>query len=488
MISSIVQWKHRLSLCCLAVFILSALTRLSAQSLSNPIGMGLGASSVTSAENIDAIGTNPALLAPRTKQDSTTSLFFTLGAVGGMVGESALKLSDFSTYFRKVNNERRVLTDTELRTVSSLLDGSRLGGQIDATLIAAVLQTNLGAFAFSTSLHGQMGVQLPQGLAQILQGYDAAQRLRLEGMAGSAFGYGSIQLGYANHIVLPEMSDSTNALASLRVGATAQYLIGYAFEEISSARLDLAPIPVTDFPTTTYNIRANLDYTLRSAGTAFLVGNQVHKDPTAILNQSYGNGVGASLGASASLRLPGSKIAAWQIAFSLTDIGGITWNKARLASVSFQDTIKSILPLATDSTYLQRLRDTTNRSEAVTRSLPTRFHLGFAFDYGAYFGLPTPLILSFQYTQGLNTSGFNTTQPRFGLGFAWENKGWMPSLRTGIGIGGQEEILWSCGLGWNVAEGAFVIDAALANLLPLLDGGKGTWIGGSLRLKGRIEW
>lgn len=488
MTSSTIQRKHRLFLYCLAAFILSALTHLSAQNLSNPVGTALGGASVTSAENSDAIGINPALLAPRTKHDSTTSLFFTLGAVGGILGESALKLSDFSTYFRKVNNERRVLTDTEVRTFASLLDGSRLGGQMDATLIAAVLQTNLGAFAFATSLHGQIGLQLPQGPAQVLQGYDAAQKLSLEGTAGSAFGYGNIQLGYANHIVLPEMSDSSNTLAALRVGATAQYLIGYAFEEISSARLDLAPIPVTDFPTTTYNIRANLDYTLRSAGTALLTNGRLPKEVSSIVNQSSGSGFGASIGAVASLRLPGSKIAAWQVAFSLTDIGSITWNTARFASVSFQDTIKSIIQLASDSSYLQRLRDTTSRSQSVTRNLPTRFHLGFAFDYGAYFGLPTPLILSFQYTQGLNTSGFNTIQPRFGLGLAWENKGWLPSLRTGIAIGGQEEILWSCGVGWNVGDGAFTIDAALANLLPFLDGGKGAWLGGSLRMKGRIAW
>lgn len=471
----------------LTLCVICASFHLSAQPYSNPVGTALGGANVLTSHDVDAIASNPALMMPQAWQSSTSTLVFTLGAVGGIAGESALSLSDITTYFGKVENKRRLLSDAELRTVSSLLEGSRIGGRADATLLAAVLQTNIGAFAFSAGARAEAGVQLPQGLLALLKGYDAAQKTSLSGMGASAFSYGNLQLGYANHIVLPEMADSTNTLASLRVGGAVQYLAGYAFEELSNTQLTLTPVPVTDFPTTSYNIRANLDYTLRSAGTGLLTQGQVPKEPLGLLNSSAGNGAGVSVGAVAALRLPGSKIAAWQIGVSLTDLGAIAWNSARVASVSFQDTIKSILPLVTDSTYLLRLRDTANRRESVIRSLPTRLNIGFTFDYGAYFNLPMPLMLSFQYTQGLNESGFNTTAPRFALGLAWENKDWLPSVRTGVAVGGQEEILWSCGVGWNIAD-VCSIDAAIANLLPLLNGGKGTWLGGGVRIKGRIVW
>jgi hypothetical protein len=483
------SFNRALRLVCVFFCTFFALTSsaLFAQSYSNPVATGLGGVGVITASDVDAIASNPALMIPQTQLSTATTLTFTLGAVGGIAGASAFKLSELPAYFGKVSGNRRVLTDAELRQAASLLNGSRAGVQADATLLAAVLQTNIGAFAVSASLHSEAGVRLPRGLAQALQGYNAAERLRLEGLGGNGFGYGNLQLGYANHIVLPEMADSTNTLASLRVGGTLQYLAGYALEEISAVNLELSPIPITDFPTTSYNIRANLDYTLRSAGTALLTRGQIPTNPLAFLNASGGTGFGAGFGAVAGLRLPGSKVAAWHIGFSLTNIGGITWNAARFSAVTFQDTIKSILTIATDSTYLQRLRDTASRPEAISRSLPTRLNIGFAFDYGSYFGLTTPLVLSLQYTQGLNESGFNTTLPRFTLGFAWENTGYVPSLRTGIAVGGQEEIVWSCGLGWNIAN-SFMIDVAVANLLPLLSGGNGTWLGGSLRLKGRIGW
>jgi hypothetical protein len=480
-------FNQTLRLICTSLCVACTSAYLFAQPYSNPVGTALGGANVLTSHDVDAIGSNPALLMPLTLQSSTNTLIFTLGALGGIAGESALNLSEITTYFGTIENKRRLLSDAELRTFSSLLDGSRIGGQVDATLLAAVLQTSIGAFAISAGVRTEAGVQLPQGLAQLLQGYDASQKVSLVGMGASAFSYGNFQIGYANHIVLPEMADSTNTLASLRVGGAVQYIVGYAFEELSNARLSFSPVPVTDFPTTSYNIRANLDYTLRSVGTALLTDGRVPKDPLSLVQSPAGNGVGASLGAVASVRLPGSKVAAWQLGVSLTDIGIITWNAARVGSVSFQDTIKSILPLVTDSTFVRRLRDTTNRRETITRGLPARLNIGFTFDYGAYFNLTTPLMLSFQYSQGLNESGFNTTVPRFALGLAWENKDWIPSLRTGIAIGGQEEIRWSCGLGWNVAD-AFMIDAAVANLLPLLNTGKGTWLGGSLRLKGRITW
>lgn len=474
----------------------SGTLHLSAQPYSNPVGTALGGAGAISAQDVDAIASNPALMIPQiplktafttTTQSTSTALIFTLGAVGGVGGESALNLSEISTYFRRVDAKRRVLSDEELRTVSSRLDGSRIGARADATLLAAVLQTPVGAFALSASVHGDAGVKLPQGLGQLLQGYDAAQRLSITGLNALAYSYGNLQLGYANYIITPDVADSTSTLASLRVGGAVQYLVGYAFEEVSSARLDLAPIPVNDFPTTSYNIRANLDYTVRSAGTALLTRGQAPKDAASLLNAAAGSGFGVSLGAAASLRLPGSKRDAWKIAVSLTDIGGITWSSARFARVSFQDSIKSIVPLATDSTYLQRLRDTADRKQSVSRGLATRLHIGFAFDYGAYFDLPMPLVLNVQYTQGLSESGFNTTAPRLTLGMAWENRGWLPSVRTGVAVGGQEGILWSAGLGWNV-EDAFLIDAAFVNLLPLLSSGSGAWLGGSLRLKGRIAW
>jgi hypothetical protein len=480
--------QSALCLACIVVCFQFASISVFAQALSNPVATALGGASVATAQDVDAIALNPSLIVtPQYLQNTASTLTFTLGAVGGIAGASAFKLSEIPQFFGKIDGKRRVLSDAELRKGALLLDGSRLGGQVDATLFAATLQTAIGAFSLSASLHGEAGIRLPRGLGQVLQGYDAAERLRLEGFRGMGLSYGNLQLGYANHIQLPSMTDSTSTLAALRVGGTLQYLVGYALEELSSANLELAPLPVNDFPTTSYNIRTNLDYTLRSAGTSLLTRGQFPQNPVGLFGSSAGSGFGASLGAVAALRLPGSKAAAWQIGISLTNIGGITWNTARVARVTFQDTITSVLSLATDSTYLQRLRDTTNRIESQFRSLPTRLNIGFAFDYGSYFGLATPLIVSFQYTQGLNESGFNTTLPRFSLGFAWENMGWMPSLRTGIILGGQEEAQWSCGLGWNIAD-SFMIDAAFANLLPLLNGGNGTWLGGSLRMKGRIAW
>jgi hypothetical protein len=458
-----------------------------AQTTANPIGIATGGANTGLVRDVDAFGVNPAFfLSPSTSTTAQYSLSFSLGAIGVYAGESAFSLNDIQQYFGKVGNERRTLSDEELRTASLLLDGSRISARTDILPLTAVLQTPIGAFAAAVSVHGHTGFAIPTGLSQVFQGYNAGVPLSIRFDQSSALLHNSIHAGYARHLELSQPDDSNSTLAFVRFGGSLQYCAGNAFEQIQSANVDITPLPVTGFPTITNNLHLRYAATTRSAGTSLLTRNTIPKEPLQLLNTRNGEGVGVSLGGVLAMRLPGSSAPAWQFSFALNDFGGLWWNNAARADLTGNDTIRTILTFA-DSTYLQRFREPQHRSEAHFTPLPAILNFGFAFDYGAYFHLRSPIIVSIQYTQGLNNFGSNTTQPRISLGFAFENQGFIPSLRTGLSLGGQEQILWSCGLGWNIAQ-HFSFDAALTNLLPFLNSGNGTWLGASVRMKGRIDW
>lgn len=489
--------QHRFFFIFTALWCLFAAQTLLAQSLANPVSAALSGVHVGVVQDVDAFGANPALFLPLRQLSATNadfSLSFSIGAVGAHGGQSAFRFSDFQQYLGKANGERRILADADLQAAASLLEGSRIAAKADAVPFAAVLQTPIGAFALGTSIQAHGGVQLPTGLSRLLAGYSASERLTLSFPTSAVFLTNSIHLGFAREIPLAASDDTTATLVSVRLGGSVQYCTGNAFEELSAARLNALPLPVRGFPTTTYDIQAEYSLTTRSAGTSLSTRRELPqemvKNPLqylgGLLGARNGQGFGVSLGGALLLRIPGSSAPAWTLAAGVNDIGGIAWNDALVADISGRDTIRTILAFA-DSTFVRRFTHTRIRSEARYHSLPTTLHIGFAFDYGAYFRLATPLVLGFQYSQGLQAVGFATTDPRLAIGLAWENIGFMPSLRMGLSLGGQEEVMWSGGLGWNIARN-FSIDAALTNLLPLLNIGRGTWFGASLRLRGRIEW
>ena len=95
------------------------------------------------------------------------------------------------------------------------------------------------------------------------------------------------------------------------------------------------------------------------------------------------------------------------------------------------------------------MRGYNQTGEPFSSSLPTTLRIGATLqtDESQLFPfLPGKMLLAFDYTQGLNSSMGNITQPRFSLGLEYRVIPFLP-LRTGISMGGGEGVHWAAGFG-----------------------------------------
>jgi hypothetical protein len=449
---------------------------LVAQSYADVPGISLGRATVASSRGVDALVSNPANLA---FADTNTTFSFTIPALtfGTLAGTDVMTLEDFNYYFGGAegnSDEGRVLTGSERTTLFSLLNNSTVAAQIDALAFAATLNTQVGNFGFAltANVHGKL--ILPNGFEQLGSGYDGKNSLSLNDGAFQAFGYSTVQFSYANMFI--NSSTKEPGLVSLAGGASVKYVLGAFYEEIEDgSAVNINPFVPTGFQDT-YNWEVQTRYTYRSSGGNFIDDN---RDTELGAN---GNGFGIDLGATAQIRLGNEEQPALAVGFSLMDLGVISWSDGRVRTVDVVDTVTSLVNVADEDDYFRRFQDTTSgEKESFTLAMPARMRLGAMLDIESYTGIPLPLRVMLEYTQGLNTVGVNTTSPRVGFGVELANTGFIPVLRTGIQVGGLEGFQWAFGFGWDTQ--AFGIDISVNSLSSLLAVSETSYVGGGLRMR-----
>ena len=195
------------------------------------------------------------------------------------------------------------------------------------------------------------------------------------------------------------------------------------------------------------------------------------KSNVGLFNTPAGTGLGIDFGFYAELNK------AWSIAFAVTDLGSINWNKG---TVEYNSTGSYVLEDITDETLVDSLTDAITGEGQFTESfrtkLATAMKLGVGFQLDKFLkgNFPGTMSIEFNYHQGFNELPANSKIQRFSLGTEWAPVGWF-KFRTGLSTGGYDKFNWALGVGFD--SGLIDFDFATSYAHSIFDGNNAKRLG-----------
>lgn len=426
---------------CILMLLAQAVT-LNAGDRWNIRAIAMGRTSVVVARGTEAIGINPANLALPTRGVFSLSLF----PVGVRVSTELLSYNIYQEYFTGIpgtekdgKRDPKVLTDMDKQNIlASIPDGlAATRVDIEAMDLGATITTSrLGGLGFAIVDHASGTLEVAKDYTRFfLYGLDSAgSQYTFDGSSVSAAWWREFNFSYAYQIPL-----TSEWVHDLSVGLGVKVLQGFGVFETQRYSSSIANQRVG---ANQYLLNAQFDYLTRRAGADFFNPDK-HVDMS-MFPEPAGKGVGFDLGVSGQIK-PGLRVAA-----SITDIGSIHWTK-NLVKTDGRYALVMDDPFKTENadSLEDAVRGKNQAGDEFSSTLPTTFRIGVAVesDESAIFSfLPGKMLLAFDYTQGLNSSMGNVTQPRFSLGMEYRVLSFLP-LRTGFSIGGGEGVRWAGGFG-----------------------------------------
>ncbi len=429
----------------LVCFLFACLISLNAQQRLDVPGMGLARATVAFARGTDALTVNPANILT---SDTSTTIRFTVMPVGVMVGSSVFSIKDINYYFGGDGTidsgghwNPRYLAPAERDKFVQMVDKGIIASQTETMPIGIVINfPNFGAVGFSIINSLQMQLRFPENFSKVFDGYGGKEPLDLSGGLYNVLHFSSYGLTYAQSIRAANVYQ--DFLNSVNIGLTVKYIRGYSMQGIDASNTAKITPFVPEGWDSTYDWAVDLRYKAQQAGNLqqqLRVGNF-----TGFGGTTAGTGIGMDMGFWGALTKPDSMGRQASFAFSLLDIGSITWDKGtETYNADVRDTIKGLAQLTDER--IDRLKGVA-RTASFSTLLPMRFRVGFALPLGSPF-LDIPITVMADYTQGLVTAGINTTIPRLGVGFQFGEKGILG--RIGFQAGGIEGMGVSAGIGSN---------------------------------------
>lgn len=429
----------------LICFIFCCLLPLNAQQRLDVSGMGLARSTIAFATGTDALTINPANIIT---SDTNLTLRFTVMPIGVMVGSSVFSIKDINYYFGGDGTidsgghwNPRYLPPAERDKFVQMVDGGIIATQTETMPLGIVINIpNFGAIGFSVVNSLQMQIKFPANFSRIFDGYGGKEPLDLSGGLYNTLQFSSYGVSYAQNIRASNIYQ--DFLNSANIGLTVKYIRGYSMQGIDASNTaKITPFVPVGWDST-YDWAVDLRYKAQQSGSLrqqLTVGNF-----TGIGGVTAGTGIGLDMGFWGALTKPDSMGRQASFAFSLLDIGSITWSKGtETYNADIRDTIKGVAQLTDEQ--IDRLKGVA-RTANFSTLLPMRFRVGVAIPLGTpVWGIPVTTMAD--YTQGLVTSGINTTIPRFGVGFQFGERGILG--RIGFQAGGIEGFGVSAGIGSN---------------------------------------
>jgi hypothetical protein len=441
---------------CLLVLLAAACT-LKAGDRWNARAMGMGRTSVAAAWGTEAMGINPANLA----LPGRGTFSFSLAPIGVRASTELLSYDMYQEYFTGIpgtntdgKRDPRVLTEGDKQTLLSSLPDGPAATRVDIEMMdfgATLTTSTYGGFGFAEIDHASGSLEIPKDFARFfLYGLDSAgSRYNFDGTSASAAWWREINLSYAYRVIL-----NSPWASEVCVGIGVKWIRGYGMFETQHYSASIANQRVG---TNQYLLDAQFDYATHRSGADFFNPDN-HTDFTPF-PEPAGKGMGYDLGISVKVH-PGFFVAA-----SITDIGSIQWEKNLMKT----DGRYSLLlddPFTTENSdsLEHAVRGYNKPGDAFSSSLPATLRIGATIqtDESQLFSfLPGKMLLAFDYTQGLNSSLGNVTQPRFSLGTEYRGISFLP-LRTGFSIGGRDGVRWAAGFGLDFQN--VCLDVATENI------------------------
>lgn len=438
--------------------------------------IALGGTNLTSVNGIYAIGVNPANLAINSPHKLEISTVLPLPTLNISAGNDFITLNDYQYFFTGVRGDNgeltgRFLDNSEKNKFLSLFDnGSMIHSNVGISLFSASFYPSkeLGAFAFSVQDWTSVQASLPKEIFElILFGNEPGKEFNLSDLDSKAWYLRNYSLSYSRDLS-EYLSD---AFKFFSAGISIKMVQGFFYAGFERNNTSIATQE-------NYNILVNGDSKMLVAASPdfgivydFEDEDIERESSVGLFNEPAGTGFGVDLGFYAELD------ESWSMAFSLTDLGSISWSEG-LAEYSSNSTF--LLEDITDDKLLDSLKNVVTGEGSETTSFGTS--LSSAMSLGARVKLdkflkdsfPGKLSLEFNYHQGFNNMPANSTIPRFSLGAEWIPLNWF-KFRTGFSFGGYDDFNWGMGLGFD--SGIIDIDLATAYLHSIFDGNNAKRLG-----------
>ncbi len=438
--------------------------------------IGLAGTNTNSARGVYAIGVNPANLAFEQNHKIEVSTVIPLPNLNISAGNDFITLNDYQHYFTGVKSESgnivgRYLDSVEKNKFLTLFDnGSMVNTNFGTTLFSVSFYPSkeIGAIAFSIQDWTSASASLPKQLFELfLFGNEVEKTYDLNDM--------DIKSWYLRNYTLSYAKDLSNffpdAFKSFRAGVTLKMVHGLFYAGVDKINTTLET-------TSDYNILVNgnsrmLVATSPSFGIKYDFEDESvsNKSNIGLFNKPAGTGFGIDFGFNSELNK------SWSIAFAVTDLGSVLWNK-RTAEYSSSGLF--LLEDITDDALVDSLTEVITGEGKYTNSFSTslstamKMGVGFKVDKFLKGNFPGELTLGLNYHQGFNNMPSNSTLPRFSFGAEWVPIGWF-KFRSGISVGGYDKFNWALGLGFN--SGILDFDFATSYAHSLFDGNNAKRLG-----------
>jgi hypothetical protein len=406
--------------------------------------MGLAKTYNSTSMGIYSLGINPANLSIMEEGSVEFSTVFPLPFVSFHSGTDFLTIESLNYFFGGVDGKARVLTDEDKRNFNELFSGGGFAfTSFSVRLLSLAWKPNLqtGTFALSISDFAGANLTIPQAVVDLgLNGNQPGKKYNLSDEKLSSWWIRNYSISYSREF----LNESDSWLKNILTGVSLKLVHGYYYAGIEKVN--------TNFETRSYNeIHGSADmigYSAFSDG----FGVKYNFDSTNHKSSSFGpfmppagNGFGFDVGISFMLENN------WNFALALTDIGRINWTK-NTAKFTAQGEI--FINDLTDQNQLDSLKNKltgdAEKIESFSTGLPTAFRFGLGLILNEEDNLlPGTLLLGLDYNQGFNDLPGNSKTPRISFGFEWKPGDWIPYLRSGVSIGGADELAWALGLGIN---------------------------------------
>lgn len=406
--------------------------------------LGMGRTGVTATRGIDAISINPANLGMGTVGIVNINLL----PLNARVGTELFTYDIYQKYFTGVDTggekrARYVLTDEDKRIIREQLpENGRTSAAVEILSLGFSLDLGaIGGFAFGVVDHVGWDFTLSRDFFDLfyLEGLPSNTTYDFSGTSFNAWWYREYNFSYGREIPLP-----VPFVKHLYGGIAYKAIHGYGiFETIENNSFLSNNTALSDDEVNT--IQTRFQFTTRRAGIDFFQKTKSDSDKVKFkpFPEPIGKGSGFDIGVTAEL------MNGVLVGMSVVDIGKISWDK-------------NIVEARSDSRvliqgYKKDLGDTVKNAangeevdgRPFSTSLPTVLRIGASVESAKLpflSFLPGRMLLAFEYAQGLNESMGNTTKPRFSLGMEYKIIPFVP-LRTGIILGGGDNVRWAFGTG-----------------------------------------
>lgn len=450
----------------------------------HPQNMGMGGGGTAYMHDYRANFINPANIG-FTEEDSYVifNAPVMIPSFNVQAGGSLLKVSKYNEYFTKgltITNQMlqdevlpAFFDDQNMQTVQAGADVMLFGVSLHMDELFGLEQVGM-SLAGRTRVVNQNGVS--EGLVRLMLGgvnetlFDSPRAVDLY---SSSMSFSEISLGFSSKVYEFDFMGGDN---SLYAGAAPKLIFSNSYFEADLA--STMQVAQGDF------IRHNVDYTIKATdGLAggfdrlvndreaypdsslfdLIDGQNYFDEPASGVDQFNGVSMGIDLGVT-HVYQPRNDDLTLTTSLSITDIGsvsyndnagvykskgeflfeGVTYDEARIEN-DFDDEPGDYLEfILKDSLATNAYGNLAKEDNSFSKALPTSLNFGVRGDYRITSWATT--MVSFDYIQGMNDVGLNSTNPVFVLGNEWVLWGSWP-LRVGTRVGGDSSSLFSFGTG-----------------------------------------